>query len=231
MFPLAIPLITTGVQALFGALGNRKGKAEKANEANVAQQSALAKEMAGFARSQASMANPAMTKAMQYYSNLVSGGRGAMDAALAPERGQIAEAARGAQMGMDAKMAPGPQRDAALAELQRQKFGQMAMLPLQARGNAVDKLGGMGQNLMQNSSNMMGASADVMSGLSRGYQSMADAERQRRQSWSQMGSNAFNILGPTIFEKLGGLFKKKPLPSTGTVGTMPNMPAMKGLWH
>lgn len=200
MFPLLIPLITSGISALTGTLGNKKGKAEKSMEANIGAQSALAKEIAGFAKSQASMANPAMSKAMQYYMNLVQGGRGAMDSALAPERGQIAEAARGAQMGMEAKMAPGPQRDAAIADLQRQKFGQSAMLPFQARSQSVDKLGGMGQNLLSGSNQMMGTSADVMRGLNNQYMNMAEQEQKRKAAWGQMGGNVFNMLAPYIFK-------------------------------
>lgn len=193
MFPLAIPLITSGIQLLGGLLGNRKTGAEKGLESSVKEQSALAREMAKFGKGQMSMANPAMSKAMQHYMTLLQGNRGAMDAALAPERGQIAEAARGAQMGMDAKMAPGPQRDAALAELQRQKFGQMAMLPFQARNSAAGQVGALGSDLLGKGNALMGSSASALGNMGNQYGQLAQAQQGRNQAWGQIGSNIYDI--------------------------------------
>lgn len=195
----AVPaIIGAGAAIGGGLLGARKTRGEKMMEGVAGQQSGLAKEMAGFAKSQASMANPAMSKAMQYYMNLVQGSRGSMDAALAPERGQIAEAARGAQMGMEAKMAPGPQRDAAIADLQRQKFGQNAMLPFAARSQAVDKLGGMGMGMFDNAKSLMGGASDALGSLSNTYGNMANLQQQRNKIWGQVGGNIYTAVSPAL---------------------------------
>lgn len=195
----AVPMIIgAGAQIGAGLLGNRKTGAEKAMQGVANQQSGLAKEMVNFSKSQASMANPAVSKAMQYYMNLVQGGRGAMDAALAPERGQIAEAARGAQMGMEAKMAPGPQRDAAIADLQRQKFGQSAMLPFAARNQAAGQLGNMGQNLFGNAISGMSGANSALSGVANTYKGIADKESERNQMWGKIGGNIYDIVSPGL---------------------------------
>lgn len=79
-----------------------------------------------------------------YYRALISGNRGAMQGAIAPERQQINATYEGAEEG--AKRMRGPARDRALAKLRLQKAGQVGTLPYTARRDAVAQAGQLGQN-------------------------------------------------------------------------------------
>lgn len=85
-----------------------------------------------------------MGQAAGYYMPLVSGARGGMSAALAPERGQITDIYRGARKGLDRSGMVGPGRDVAEAELARDQAGKLAGLAPAARAGAAAALAGMG---------------------------------------------------------------------------------------
>lgn len=145
----AIPLIGMGISA-YSAYRQQKSQGQNANAQRdlMRQQSGLANEMGRFAKQQHSMAEPALNKAMQHYMTLATGSRGAIGAEIAPEVNSITEASRGAERGMDRSMAAGPQRDRAIAELYRQRAGQIGMLPFAARQNAFQSMEQAGNNRM-----------------------------------------------------------------------------------
>ena len=163
----AIPIIGLGIGA-YSAYKQAKsqGKIADAQTQMMNRQSGLANEISTMGKSQMQMGQPAMQKAMQYYMTLAGGGRGAMNAAMAPERGQMAESYRGAEQGMMARMAPGASREKAIAEMYRSKAGQMGTMPFMARQNAMGQLAGMGGQMMDRGGNLMGAASNAMSGAS-----------------------------------------------------------------
>lgn len=79
--------------------------------------------------------SPLLSRASQYFQALMGGNRAAMNAELAPERAGIADSYKGA--GKSVSLMRGPARDRAAAELNRERAGMMALLPAQARSQAI----------------------------------------------------------------------------------------------
>lgn len=196
----AIPIIGAGVSIFKGIQDARNAsRAAKGQEGLMAaqqqlmgQQSGLAQEMSKFARNQADMSQPALQKAMQYYQTLASGTRGAMSAALAPDIARANEVYSGAQRGLSARMAPGPQRDRAIADLYRDRAGKMALMPFQARGAAVGEMAGLGKNYLSSALDAYRGAGSALSGAS-GTASAASqtgvrAQYSRNQANDQWGN-------------------------------------------
>ncbi len=141
----AIPLIGLGISA-YSAYKQAKqaGKAADMQKQLMAKQSALSGELSGFARNQTSLAQPALSKAMQHYMTLATGSRGAIGAELAPGIAGVTEASRGAERGIDRSIPAGPGRDRAIADLYRQRAGQIGMMPFQAQQKGFAGLEDMG---------------------------------------------------------------------------------------
>ena len=198
----AIPLIVMGVSAATSAYQARKqGQANKQaiglQQQQLDRQSALGQEISGFARNQMNMGGPALQKAMEYYTKLATGDRAAIGSQLAPDIAAVTEASGGAERGLTARMAAGPGRDRAIADLYRQRAGQIGLMPFQARANANQQLGTMGQNLMQGAQNAYGAASNAFSNA--GYQatntgaSISGAQRESNQMWGGIINNAGSL--------------------------------------
>lgn len=180
----AIPIVGLGIGAYSAwQQAKNQGKIAKAQTEMMNRQSGLANEISSMGKGQMQMGQPAMQKAMQYYMTLAGGGRGAMNAALAPERNQMAETYRGAEQGMMARMAPGAGRDRAIAEMYRKKAGDMGMMPFMARQNAMGQLAGMGGQMMDRGGNLMGAAATAMSGASATGGRASDSQARAGSQW------------------------------------------------
>jgi len=183
----AIPIIGLGIGAYSAYQQARnQGKIANAQRDMMNRQSGLANEISTMGKGQMQMGQPAMAKAMQYYTTLAGGGRGAMNAAMAPERNQMAESFRGAEQGMLARMGPGAGRDRAIAEMYRNKAGAMGMMPFQARQGAMGQLAGMGGQMMNRGADMMGAAGDVMSGASATGQRASQAQQTAGNAWGNL---------------------------------------------
>ncbi len=141
-------------------------------------QSALANQMMTLGQGQVSASKPALDAAMHHYMTAAMGSRSAMDQQLAPERAAMADTARGTQRGLEAHMGAGAQRDEAMADLARRQYGASAMLPTQARNDAVGKLAEMGQQGMNRGMSMFGQAGGALSGQS--GQAVAEQGRRRR---------------------------------------------------
>lgn len=183
----AIPIVGLGIGA-YSAYKQAKAQGKMANAQTemMNRQSGLANEISSMGKGQMQMGQPAMQKAMQYYMTLAGGGRGAMNAAMAPERNQMAETYRGAEQGMMARMAPGASRDKAIAEMYRSKAGNMAMMPFMARQNAMGQLAGMGGQMMDRGGNLMGAAANALSGASSTGARASDAQARSGSAWGDL---------------------------------------------
>lgn len=178
-------------------------------------QSSLANNISEFAKQQHSMADPAMAKAMQYYSTLAGGNRGALQSAIAPQVGQVNSSYLGAERGMLARMAPGAQRDSALADMYRQRAGQIGDLSVGAHREGVQGLAGMGQQMYGNALSGFGAASGALSGAANTYggaaalaqnqkQFEANLGQQKRQGWMNFGGSLGKILLPYVLNKAGG---------------------------
>lgn len=176
----AIPIIGLGISA-FSAYkqAQAQGKAAKLQEEMMKNQSSLANELSGFARNQTTMAQPALTKAMQHYMTLANGNRAAINSELAPERAGITESFRGAQRGLTSATPAGPQRDRAIAEMYRSKAGQLGMLPMQARSNAFGNLQTMGQNYMTSALDAYRGAGSALTGASQAAGRYSDAKNSQ----------------------------------------------------
>lgn len=194
---MPIPLlIAAGVSAYSAykqgkAADNTAGQQEKL----AGQQSSLAKEIMGYGQQQYGMGAPAMQQAMKYYTTLATGNRGAIDTALAPQRNQIADSASGIEQGLDNHLAPGPTRDRAIADLYRQKAGQLGMLPINARQNAMGQLATQGQQSVGNAASFFGQSSGALNSAGNMFDIAGQNRANAAGAYGQMG----NDLG-----KLGG---------------------------
>lgn len=205
---MPVPIIAAGISAGASLLGNRKTAAEKAMEGNARQQGAMASQIATMARQQHTIAGPALNKAMQHYMQLAGGNRAQLQGAMAPEMNMLMDTYKGAQMGTE-RMAPGPQRDHAIAELYRQKAGQMGMMPMQARQQAFGQLGSMGMDLNQGANQMYGMAGNVLGGQANALQGVAGMQQQRQAGWGALGGSIANIFMPYLMGQNG----KSPIPS------------------
>jgi len=211
--PAVIAAGIMGGTSLAGGLMNRGNKKQDQQmmlmqQQQAQRQSSLANTISGFANKQFTMGEPAMQKAMQYYSSLLSGGRGGMQSAIAPEVGMINDNYRGAERGMMARMAPGGVRDNAIADLYRQRTGQIGSLGHTARSGAVQNLGNIGQGLIGNALNAYGAAGNALSGASGTYGDINRLNMQRQQGrdqmWQGFGTSMGQILLPYLMGQTGG---------------------------
>lgn len=186
----AVPLIGMGISAYMSyRQAKSAGKQAKGQEALMGKQTGLSDEMATFARGQHTMAEPALQKAMQYYMTLASGSRGAIDAQLAPERNALTETYRGAERGMTSRMAAGPGRDRAIAELYRSKAGQMGLMPFMARQTAIGGLRDMGSDAMQRALQGYGQAGNALSGASNTGLNVLKAQQNANEQWGNFFGN------------------------------------------
>lgn len=233
-----IPAIASSVLGAFGANSASKaassaGNAQKAlaiQQGQIAgQQSGLAKTMTGLAGDSFAAGGPALNKAMDYYRTLASGSRGAIDSALAPARAGLTDTYSGAQRGIEATTGAGPQRDRAIAEMQRQKAGQMGIMPFNAQAGAVGAMADLGGSMLNRGASLYGGAGNVLGGASNslyGQGASLDREAQNRYAaikpWMDFGTTMFDIWGKGSL----GMGGKKPIQSRQT--TMPYSSFMPG---
>lgn len=204
----AIPLVMMGVSAGISAYqAHKQGQAADAQkglmgsqQGLMGQQSGLANTMSDIAKKQYTLAQPALSKAMNYYSTLATGGRGAVNSMLAPQMAQMTDTYKGAQTGMESKMAPGPGRDRAMADMFRQKAGQISMMPMQARQMGVQGMATMGQDRMNSSMDAFRGAGSALTGASQSGSAASNigmnalgASNQQFGSFNDMGRNLMQM--------------------------------------
>lgn len=139
----AIPFAIQAGSAIYSHYKNKKANkvqqtAMEGNQALAAQAPQLMDQGKGYLREAAQTLQPAA----QYYQNIL-GSRQAATTALAPETTTALEYYRGAE-GKTRRTMVGGARDTALAELDRQKVGQIAGLLPAARRGAAEGAGQIG---------------------------------------------------------------------------------------
>jgi len=219
------PIAATGIGTAMTALGSRKTSGEKGMEQMMGQYSGLSNMIGKYAQGQHTMAQPAIQKAMQYYTQLASGNRGQIGSAIAPDLAAMNETYKGAQSSIQ-NNTTGATREASLAKMAQQKAGQAGLMPMQARQNAIGQLGNMGMELNNNVLGAYGQMGSNLYGMSSAYGQMANMQNQRNQGWSQLGQNLGNIWLPMLLGNRGGGTQPNPYGIPGGM-SMP-MPKPKG---
>jgi hypothetical protein len=161
--------------------------------------------MGSLGEGQISNSKPALDAAMKHYLTLAQGGRGEINSLLAPDRAAVNETARGTARGIEAHMAPGGQRDQAIADMNRQRQGQLGLMPMQARTDAMGKLAALGGQGMDRGYNFMSGAAGALGGQTAGINSMFNTQMAGQQGWNQFGADMFKTYGPYLM----GMGQKK----------------------
>lgn len=206
----AAPWIASGVGSLLGK--KMSGPSKQQNAAMQAQNTAitgLQNAATPFLSRGGSMADQGMgylNNAGQYYRNIL-GSRQASQAAMGPENATVLDYYRGAE-GKAKRTLTGGSRDYAVAELDRQKVGQLAgMVPL-ARRDAAQQLGGLGGEALQGGASFAGMGGNLLQ--SAGYlgtnqfNNATQLRGQEQEGGKAWGSAIFDIVKSLPTGKKGG---------------------------
>jgi hypothetical protein len=205
MAAAAIPLAKVGISlagAGLGKLFGRKSKEQKQAMETTAAAGPMLTGAAGPMLQQGSQLGRQgagyLEGAGQYYRNIL-GDRTAARSSLAPENATALEYYRGAE-GKAKRTLRGGSRDYALAELDRQKVGQLAGFLPMARANAAQQLGGLGGTAISGGTGLSGTAGGLLSEASGiGQQQFEQAGKIREQ-----GKEGGQAAGSLIHDILGG---------------------------
>lgn len=233
-----IPAVQLGISAFSAYKRHKEQKKAAEEQARLQAEAAAARgeitqqapQFAEQGRQLGQIGLPLLQSTSNYYRALIGGDRGAIDSALAPERASIQDTYRGASRGLS--MLRGPTRDLATAELNRQRAGQLGLLPAQARANAV--AGGQaagefatsagldarsrGASLYESAAGL--AQQAARTGIDQGYLRLAQNQQnfQQSQGW---GSLFGEVLKGVLNRGGGG----GAIPTTGWTPPMSPYPA------
>lgn len=189
-----VPLISTGIGALFGAHGSKtpasatteaQGQALQAQAGVAGQASNLSK----YLQQQASYTTPALGRAMGYYDTLLRGNRAAMQQATAGAAGQISDTAKGAAMNLERMGVTGGQKVQAMADLARQSQGQLGQLSVGVQPGAAQALAGIGQTGLNTSAQALqglSTAGNIYSSLIGGQRGLEQQQYGRQQQFGSM---------------------------------------------
>jgi hypothetical protein len=191
--------IGTGLN-LWGAISGSRAANDAADiqKQLYQQQAAMARQLAGLGQSQIATSQPALNKALAYYTNLAAGNRASINSTLAPDRAQLAETYKGAQRGVEARTAQGPQRDRAIAELMRQQAGQSGLMPFMARGQANEQLAGLGNRGLDRAVTAFAGASGGLKEAGSAANMMAANQQNASNAWRDFGKSIWDLWGPQI---------------------------------
>lgn len=127
--------------------------------------SELARTLGGQGQNLYNIGSPAYAKAMDYYNRILSGDKGAVTQAIAPEAEMLAEFGNAQQKSIEQGGLRGGARDTALAETGRSSAGQISNLIPQARKDAAAAAAGHGLAGAQAGAGIEQGAANTYSGL------------------------------------------------------------------
>lgn len=142
-----------------------------------------------------------------YYRKILSGSRSTTQAALAPETNTVMDYYRGAQGKAQREMRGGV-RDTAVAELDRQRVGNLAMQAPMARAGAAQGAGQVGTTQAGQGGNLLATAGYLRSGLFNNATTLQDQAAAGGRGW---GSLLYDIAS-------AGWPKKKPMPGYPATG-------------
>ena len=133
----------------------------------------------------------AIRQSLDYWSRIMGQGsnpqtRAALDEAITPERETINAAARSARANIQATPGRGAARETDLAELERERFSQVAGLPTRARAAAASSLASTGATATGQGISATGQAAQIGQGLL-----STDLQREQFQQGLQEQSKQF----------------------------------------
>ena len=210
----AVPWLIKGGAALGGALF---GKKSQSNAMKRSPEEAMALQGAqGAAGNLTTQGNaligqgvPLMGQAANYWSTLLGGNRAQMAQATAAPRAALTDVYRGAEAGLDRSGVRGATRDVAMAELSRDRAGQIGRLTTGVQPGAAGALGEIGGQLIGQGAPMLSGAGNIWSNLlGSGFDNRKYARGEGEKTSSGMGSLIFDILQGTL-----GKFGREKLPS------------------
>jgi hypothetical protein len=157
-----------------------------------------------------------------YYGKILGGDRAEMRSAMSPEISTALDYYKGAAS-KTARTMKGGAKDMALAELDRSKVGNLAMMGVQARQGAAAGAERVGAQFFGAGGQQTGQG--IQAGANAGYLNNAlfnqgtQVQDRARQTGASFGKLAFDLLGAYA----GGGMKKPTLPSFGPSGGYPTM--------
>lgn len=246
MAAAAVPAISLGAGYFMNRGANRRTTATLQSGAKGLQDSAstlsgtgaqLGARAGGFlgdAQQSLTRASGSVGAASNYFSPILSGSRGAMDQALAPDRAMITDTYRGAERGL--RDVRGGTGDLARAELNRDRAGRLSLLGPSARASAANGMlqvggaqgqigatqAGVGTNLFGQSVSAHQGAANAQGNLFSGG-NWRDAQNQagNRESSSAIGSMIFDAIRSRGSKPGGG-----NLPTSGGMNLAPFAPTV-----
>lgn len=213
----ASPYIASGVASLIGRKASGPTKEQKqamqTTSAAQGQLTGAAAPLLGQGMQTAQQGARYLGDAGRYYQGIL-GSRSQAQASLAPEMTTALEYYRGA--GNKARRTlTGGTRDMALAELDRQKVGQLAGMVPAARRAAAEGITGVGGTAMQGGTALTGQGAGLYDTAARiaseQFGQAGELRRQAQEGGKTWGGTVFDILKNTTG---GGKRGKSPLPSS-----------------
>ena len=229
----AVPAIIMGGAALGSAWMGKKASDKATDAQNSAldlqrqtaqKQGQLSNSLMGYADKTYNLAQPALNKAMGYYSTLAGGNRAAINQTLAPQLAQLSDSYKGSANAIHNQLRGGA-RDYALAELNRGQAGQAGMMPMQARTGAMASLAGMGMGLAQQGQGWASNATSALNGAAGTAGQMGTLatgmERDQYSRANDLGKSISSIFAPYIWnlgKKGGGSVPIMDGPGTGGFG-------------
>lgn len=210
MAAAAIPLIIKAGSAVAAHYAAKKlGGASKPQQAgmDVSQQSAQTLGTAGSGllnqgQQLTNQGSSYLNRAGNYYQQIL-GSRGAMRNAMAPETSSVLDYYRGAEQKLG-RTTSGSDRTTAQAELDRQKVGQLALLPSLARRGAAEGVGTVGAQLAGQGANLSGQGIYGLQASSTAGSQLFNQGTQIRGQQNEAGKAVGSFLYDIIKSKYGG---------------------------
>lgn len=239
MAAAAVPAISLGAQ-YFMNRGANKRTDQALNTATTGLQNS-ASDLSGFGNKLAATGSPLLGEAQKsltgassaynqvgsYLSPILSGSRGAVNQALAPDLAAITDTYRGAGKAIENSGMRGGTRDLANAELNRDRAGKLALLPSQARASAASGMmqvgegrAGVGATQAGAAGNLFGQATQAKQGATSGYGTLFGGALRQQEQQKGRNSEAGGAIGSMIFDAVkskGGKSKGYDHMSAGTV--------------
>ena len=161
-----------------------------------------------------------LSKATNYYGQIL-GNRGSMREALAPETATALDYYKGAEGKANRTMVGGA-RDNAVAELEREKVGKMALMLPKARAAAAQGITQAGGEQLQGGAQASGQGVNAAYGAAQTgnalYDQASKTSAQQAEGGKVMGKFLYDVAGAPLADKFG---KKKTSPTASPVATPP----------
>lgn len=217
----AAPFVASAVGGLIGKKTSGPNKQQQAGMAGAqqgaTQMSGISSQLMKGGDAALRSGNDNLNKAGSYYGRILSGDRGAMRESMAPEISTALDYYKGSEGKINRTMSGGS-RDMALAEMERGKVGNLALMGAQARQNAAagtERVAGAHAGIAANMFGQ-GTNAGANAGWMNNYlfNQGSQMQEQQRQGGAGFGKMLFDIVGSL---PQGGKKPSMPMPKFGGI--------------